>query len=178
MKTNVALIGFMGTGKSAVGRELARRLGKEFVEMDELIVERAGKPIPRIFREDGEAAFRQMEMAVAKEVAGRSNQVIACGGGVVLNRVNIDRLRQTSRLVHLVASPATILQRTRTQAGQRPLLDVADPAGRIIRLLEERQPLYQAAADIVVETDGQTVAGVADTIITRLKEDEGYAFPE
>ena len=91
MKTSVALIGFMGVGKSAVGEELAARLGKKLVRVDALIESKAGKSIPRIFEEEGETTFREREIEVIKEIAAEKDQVIDCGGGVVLNRINIDR---------------------------------------------------------------------------------------
>ena len=92
MKSSIALIGFMGTGKTAVGQALAERLGKEFIETDTLIEVKAGRSIPEIFRRHGETAFRELEIEAIKEIAGRDNAVIACGGGVVLNKINIDRL--------------------------------------------------------------------------------------
>ena len=121
MKTNVALIGFMGTGKSAVGRALADRLSRGFVELDGLIEGAAGKSIPDIFSQDGEIAFRELEIEVTKRAARCRNRVIACGGGLVLNKINVDRLRETSRIVHLTASPGAILRRTAAEPGERPL---------------------------------------------------------
>jgi len=85
MKTNIALIGFMGTGKTTIGRTLARKLSKTFVEIDALIEQKAGKSIADIFKDDGEIAFRQLEIDITREIAARENQVIACGGGIVLN---------------------------------------------------------------------------------------------
>ena len=132
MRSNIALIGFMGAGKSAVARVLAERLSREFVEMDSLIEEIAGKSIPEIFEQDGEITFREMEIEVTRKVALRSKQVIACGGGMVLNKINVDRLRETSRMVYLKASPRKILERTAADTNERPLLDVSDPAQRIL----------------------------------------------
>ncbi len=109
MKTNIALIGFMGTGKTAVGRVLAKKLGRKFIEMDGLIEQKAGKSIPEIFQQDGEIAFRELEIEVTKEVAGQQNAVIACGGGVVLNQINIDRLREGGSAVYHTDSPWAIL---------------------------------------------------------------------
>ena len=174
MKTNVALIGFMGSGKSAVGKALAERLGREFVEMDTLIEEKARKSIPDIFREDGEITFRELEIEVTREIADGANRVIACGGGVVLNWINIDRLRQSTRVFYLGVSPAAVLARTSQEQGQRPLLDVPDPAGRIRELLRFRGPFYRRAADSVVDTSKRSVDQVADLIVRRLKRDEGF----
>ena len=94
MKTNIALIGFMGVGKTVVGQLLAKKLARKFLELDLLIEQKAGKPIPEIFRQDGEITFRELEIAAAKEVASEKDVVIACGGGIVLNKINIDRLRE------------------------------------------------------------------------------------
>ncbi len=178
MKTNVALIGFMGSGKSAVGRSLAKRLRHRFVEMDRVIEETAGKPIPEIFRDDGEIAFRELEIEVTKRIAARANQVIACGGGVVLNKINIDRLRETSRTVYLTASPGAILKRTTGGKNERPLLEVADPAGRIRELLGQRRPFYQRAADLTVNTSRLGIGSVVEEIISRLREDESFNLKE
>ncbi len=176
MKTSIALIGFMGTGKTAVGKALAEKLGREFIELDPLIEQKAGKTIPGIFRDDGEIAFRELEIAVTKEAAGRKKAVIACGGGIVLNKINIDRLREEAAVVYLTASPEVILGRTRSDDEERPLLKVADPARAIRELLEFRKPFYQRAAEITVDTSNLDIESVANEIINRLKEDEGFCL--
>ncbi len=112
MKTNIALIGFMGTGKTVVGKVLAKKLNRKFVELDSLIEHKTGKSIPDIFQQDGEVAFRELEIEVTKEVSRDRNLVIACGGGLVLNKINIDRLKNGSVIVCLTASPRVILKRT------------------------------------------------------------------
>ena len=173
MKSNIALIGFMGTGKTAVGRVLAQKLNRRFVELDALIEKKAGKSIPEIFRQDGEIVFRELEIAVTKEVASGTNLVIACGGGIVLNRINIDRLRQQGIIVYLTATPAVILKRVSSDS-HRPLLEVADRAQTIRQLLKLRRPFYEAAADIKIDTTGLTIDSVAEEIISRLKENEGF----
>ena len=174
MKTNIALIGFMGTGKSAVGSALAEKLGRQFVEMDSLIEEMAGKSIPEIFQQDGEIVFREMEIKVTKKVAQKTGQVIACGGGMVLNKINTDRLRETARMVYLKTSPRKILERTSADTNERPLLDVPDAVQRIRELLDFRKPFYQRSADITINTSRLSINRVADMIISRLKEDEGF----
>ena len=93
MKTNIALIGYMGTGKTVVGQLTAEKLGMKFIELDWLIEKKTGKPIPEIFRDDGEITFREIEIEVTKQIAGEKYCVIACGGGIVLNKMNIDRPR-------------------------------------------------------------------------------------
>jgi len=168
MKTNVALIGFMGTGKTAVGRLLAEKLDKKLVEMDSLIELKAGKSIAQIFKEDGEIAFRQLEIEVTREVAAGKNQVIACGGGVVLNKINIDRLGEGAVVVYLIASPEVILHRVSSDSLVRPLLKKGNKATAIKELIAFRQPFYERAADIKVDTSKLSIKDVAGQIVTRL----------
>ena len=174
MKTSITLIGFMGTGKTAVGKVLAARLGKEFVELDSLIEQKAGKRIPEIFQQDSEIAFRELEIEVAKEVADKKNAVIACGGGLVLNKINIDRLRKECIIVYLTASPDIILKRTSDDKNQRPLLTIPDRVSQIKELLKFRQPFYERAADIRIDTSKLNINSLAERIIEKLKENENY----
>lgn len=126
MKTNIALIGFMATGKTAVGKLLAQKLGKKFIELDAVIEKKAGMSIPDIFRRDGEIRFRELEIEAVRDVSAAKNNVIACGGGVVLNTINIDRLKKESVIICLEASPSVILRRTSRDKDNRPLLNVTD----------------------------------------------------
>lgn len=174
MKSNVALIGFMGVGKTVVGEALAKKLNLKFVELDSLIEQKAGKTIPEIFQQDGEIAFRQLEIEITKEVSQGENTVIACGGGMVLNQINIDRLRQKSRIVYLTASPAVILKRVLNDEGERPLLKVANPALTIRSLLRFRKPFYERAADIKIDTSKLNVDEVVKKLIEKMKRDEGF----
>jgi len=172
MKTSIALIGFMGTGKTAVGRALAQKLGKKFVELDALIEKKAGMPIPEIFRRDGEVRFRELEIEAVSEISNQKNVVIACGGGVVLNTINIERLRKESVIICLTASPSVILKRTAFDKDGRPLLNVADRAQEIKKLLELRRPFYTRAADIMVNTSRLDIEGVATKVLEMLKDYE------
>ncbi len=174
MKTSIALIGFMGAGKTAVGKALAKRLNREFVELDSLIEQKAGKSIPEIFQQEGEVAFREFEIEVTKEVAQQKNLVIACGGGLVLNRINIDRLRNECRIVYLTASPRIILKRISGDGSERPLLKVANPASTIHELLTFRKPFYERAADVKINTSKLDIDSVIELIIKRMNEDEGF----
>ncbi len=174
MKTSIALVGFMGAGKTAVGRALAERLGKGFVELDSLIEGKAGKSIPEIFQQDGELTFRELEIEVCKEVSGGKNQVIASGGGVVLNRINIDRLKSEAVIVYLTASPQVIIRRTSGIEGERPLLNTPDRDSNVRELLEFRKPFYERAADIEVNTSRLIVDSVVGRIIRELRKNEGY----
>jgi len=174
MKTNIALIGFMGTGKTAVGKALAEKLDKKFIELDWLIEQTAGKSIPEIFQEDGEIVFRELEIEAIKGVAKGRNLVIACGGGIVLNKINIDRLKQNGVIVYLEASPKTILRRTSSEEGQRPLLEVDNPTLTIRELSKFRKPFYERAADITINTSKLSIEAVAEQIIEKLREDESF----
>jgi shikimate kinase len=169
MKSSIALIGFMGTGKSTVGRLLAEMTGREFVELDDIIAGEAGMSIPAIFEHEGEIGFREREISAVKKLAGKRNTVIACGGGVVLNMINIERLRQECIIICLTASPLVILERTRQQPGDRPLLDVDDEYESIKKLLHFRRPFYRRAADIIIDTSGLTPENVARRIVRKLK---------
>jgi len=179
VKSNIALVGFMGTGKSSVGQVLAKKLRFHFVEVDALIEQMAGKTTPDVFQQDGEIAFRELEIEAIKQVARGRRQVIACGGGVVLNTINVNRLKETSVLVLLTASPVTVLKRTAVDAGSRPLLaNVGDPATRIKELLKVRRPYYENAADFTINTSRLDVNTVADHIIERLRSHEGFVIPQ
>lgn len=174
MKNSIALIGFMGAGKTVVGKVLAEKLGKRFIELDSLIEQRERKSIANIFQQDGEIAFREREIEIAREVSRGENLVIACGGGIVLNKINIDRLRQQSRIVYLTAPSEVILERVSGDGGKRPLLKVADKALNIRELLEFRKPFYERAADIIINTSKLDINSVAEQIISELKADECF----
>ena len=174
MKTNIALIGFMGVGKTAAGKVLAQKLNKKFVEMDALIEQKAEKSIPEIFQQDGETAFRELEIEVTKEVSQGKNRVIACGGGVVLNKINIDRLKKEAVIIYLTASPEVIMRRISTVEGERPLLNTSDKALTIQELLAFREPFYERAADIKIDTTELDISAVVDQIIIKAKGNEGF----
>ena len=163
MGRNVVLVGFMAAGKSTVGRVLAERLGFDLVDTDAVVEARAGKPISRIFAEQGEEAFREMESEAAREVAGFSGHVIVTGGGIVLREENMAALGRAGPVFCLDVRPEEVLERTRG-TDHRPLLQVPDPLARIRALLEERAPLY-ARADYRVETTGRSVEQVVEEIL-------------
>jgi len=163
---NIVLTGFMGTGKSAVGRYLAEHLKVPFVDSDEALQKQAGRSIRSIFEQDGEAAFRALESKVVAELASHDRTVIATGGGVLLNPANRDALRRTGILVCLTAKVGTLLERMRGDLS-RPLLAGGDPQARIEGLLQEREAVY-AQCEIQVSTDGKTIAEVAQTILSAI----------
>jgi shikimate kinase len=168
----IFLIGYRGTGKSAVARELASRVGFSWIDADEAIEQHAGKSIARVFADDGEPAFRQMESSVLAELASERRTIVALGGGAVLRDENRQAIRTAGSVVWLTASVETILERVaadETTARRRPNLTVAGGRAEIEELLAARTPLYRECATLTVDTEGKTAAEVADEIATSLQ---------
>ncbi|NLP42183.1 MAG: shikimate kinase [Veillonellaceae bacterium] len=165
---NVVLIGFMGTGKSSIGRLLACRLRRPFMDTDKKIEREYGMTIPEIFQQFGEVGFRSRESAVVAKLSRYTNAVISTGGGIVLSADNIRRLRANGVIIALSASPQTILERT-SRRNNRPLLNQPDREQTIIKLLNERAPLY-AVSDFSIDTTNYTPHQVVDRIISFLRE--------
>ena len=168
-KPNIVLTGFMGTGKTTIGKLLAKALGYDFVDTDEQIARCSGKTIPEIFEEQGEHAFREMEAALAQELAARRGVVIATGGRMMLDPFNAEALSRTGHVFCLAAAPEEILARiTRDRATRRPLLAVADPMERIRALLQERQEGYRRFPQVVTSgTPPEEVVGILIAMIRR-----------
>jgi shikimate kinase len=168
---NIVLIGYRGSGKSTVARQLALRLGWDWVDADVELELRAGKSIAAIFADEGPEAFRDRETAVLAELARRSPIVLAAGGGAVLREENRRRLADGGKLVWLQACPATIVRRIAADditAARRPNLTPAGGEAEIVAVLAERTPLYQRCADVAVDTEGKTPGEVALEILARL----------
>lgn len=162
-KRNIILFGFMGTGKTRVGRAVAERLGMTYVDLDDLIEARERTTISEIFATKGEPYFRRVESEVAAEAARLDGHVIATGGGVVLNEENIRVLERRGVGVCLSAAPETIFERVRDET-HRPLLAVADPLAKIRGLLASRAPHYAKVAH-QVETTGKPVEAVVEEVV-------------
>jgi shikimate kinase len=160
---NVVLVGLMGAGKSVVGRGVARKLGRPFVDTDAEIERRAGRSIPALFATEGEVPFRALERAAVAEVAARARQVVATGGGAVADPANRDALRRTGFVVYLAARPETLAARVGEGEG-RPMLEGGDPVARIRELLARREPAYRQS-DLVVDTDGLSVRQVVALVV-------------
>ena len=174
-KSNVILVGPMGSGKTAVGRQLARHLDMEFVDSDNEIERRTGVDITFIFDKEGERGFRARECAIIADLAAREKVVLATGGGAVLDPGNRSLLRDSGTVVYLRTSLAHQLERTR-HSKNRPLLRSEDRAAVLRRLMEVRGPLYDEVADIVVTTGNQRIGAMVREIGERLRE-HGFVAP-
>ena len=163
---NLALVGFMGAGKSSVGPLLARELGLDFVELDEEVAARAGASIAEIFEREGEGGFRERESEALREALEAGGRVISCGGGIVTREENVRLLRSACRVYLLEVSPATAVRRLRGGSA-RPLLGGADPRGEVERLMGERAGRYAAAAHEVVAADAGSPQEIAEEIAAR-----------
>lgn len=168
-KQNVVLTGFMGTGKTTVGRFLAAELGYALVDTDKLIAQRAGKPIHLIFKEDGEAVFRDWEAQLAAELTRQKQLVIATGGGMLVSERNAEIMQEAADIFCLTASPREILSRVKL-SGNRPLLDTPKPLERIKELLAEREAAYGRFTQI--KTSLKKPQRIAKEIVKALQKSE------
>lgn len=171
-KESIALIGFMATGKSTIGKALKNRLGKDytFIETDQIIVEIAGKSIPKIFEEDGELRFRDYEIEACKRAAQFSKSIISCGGGVVLNQANIEVLKQTCYIVLLKASPEVIYRRAMSEGKEnRPIIDKKDPFKEIEKVLRYRESFYNSSAEFIINTADKSIEMIVEEILKQTK---------
>jgi shikimate kinase len=166
---NIFLVGLMGAGKTSVGRQLARRLGKTFYDSDHEMERRTGVRIPVIFEIEGEAGFRSREATVLAELVALEDIVLATGGGVVLAPENRKLLKGSGTVVYLRGAPQDLWRRTRHDRN-RPLLQTADPLARLEELHAQRDPLYREVADVIVDTGTQSVRTLAEQLEARLRE--------
>jgi shikimate kinase len=164
----VSLIGLPGSGKSTVGRQLARRLQRRFVDSDHVIEERLGCSIREYFEFEGEERFRDLEERVLDELTQDQDCVLSTGGGVVLRPANRQRLHERSRVVYLKSNPDDLFRRLRHDSN-RPLLQVADPLARLRDLHAERDPLYREVAHFVIETGRPSVATLVNMVVMQLE---------
>lgn len=169
IKGNIFLIGFMGTGKSSVSRELKKMLSMECMEMDDMIVERQGMPISEIFEKHGEDYFRDIESGLLVELKEKNNVIVSCGGGVVVRRENIGHMKDSGTVVLLSATPQTVYERVKNNTG-RPILNGNMNVEYINELMEKRREKYEKAADIVIVTDGKSTKEVCREIVDALEK--------
>jgi shikimate kinase len=163
---NIVLTGFMGTGKSAVGRHLAAELHVPFVDIDAVIVKKAGKSIKEIFSGDGEAVFRKLERNVIAEISALDKSIIATGGGALMDESNRQNLSRNGTLVCLTARTGTLLERLKDDP-TRPLLAGENVEQKVERLMKERQSVY-ALCPVQIDTEGKSIAQVASEIIKKV----------
>tara|TARA_B100000902_G_C27297045_1_gene910605 strand:+ start:995 stop:1534 length:540 start_codon:yes stop_codon:yes gene_type:complete len=165
---NIALTGFMGCGKTAVGRVVSKVSGFEFLDTDQFIEDHVGMSIPRIFEEQGEDSFRQYEREVVALLANQENTVIATGGGLLVDRSNMDAMKQYSMVFCLWASSESIWRRVKDKS-HRPLLQTENPKKRIIDLMEQRKSAY-SQADMLVNTEYRSAKEVAQLILSQFSK--------
>lgn len=168
---NIVLIGFMGAGKSTISDYLSTMFAMKIVEMDQVIAEREQMSIPDIFATYGEEYFRDLETGLLVEMQSRKNTVISCGGGAALRERNVTEMKKNGRVVLLTASPETIFDRVK-DSDDRPVLNGRKNVKGISELMEQRREKYEAAADIVINTDNKTVLEVCEELVQRLTEIE------
>ena len=172
-KRHIALIGFMGAGKTCISCELAARYGRARIDLDEHIEQKLGKTIAEIFQQDGERRFRELEFEALTETLSRPDTtIIACGGGTVTNPESLALLRASAVLVYLHVAAERALTRIDDWT-TRPLLTLAGSADAVYALAQSRLALYEAASDISVNTDKRNIAEVSDCVVQRLKK-AGY----
>jgi shikimate kinase len=168
---NIFFVGMMGAGKTTLGKAVADRLGRAFVDTDRALVERTGVPVATIFEIEGEDGFRRRESAVLLELAQADDQVVATGGGIVIVPDNRRVMRESGVVVYLRARLERLWERTRNDA-TRPLLATPDPRARLAELLEAREPLYQEAANVVIETGAQSASTLVPRVVAAIAAHE------
>ena len=166
---NIVLIGMMGCGKTTCANLLHERLGRPVVDTDALIVEREGRSVSDIFAAEGESYFRDLETNLLIEMQARTNVVISCGGGTPMRECNVVEMKKNGRVVLLTAKPETILDRVK-DSHDRPLIENNKTVPFIAELMEKRREKYEAAADIVIETDGKDKLQICEELIHRLRQ--------
>jgi len=166
--SNIFLVGMMGAGKTTVGRALATRMKREFVDTDRLLVDRTGVAVAIVFEIEGEEGFRRRESAILREVCEQDERVVATGGGIVLAEENLQVMRESGTVVYLRARLESLWERTR-QDSSRPLLATPNPRERLSELLKQREPLYRAAAHIVVDSGPQSAATLVNRVLAALR---------
>lgn len=168
---NIVLIGFMGAGKSTISDYLSTMFDMDIVEMDQVIAEREEMSIPDIFATYGEEYFRDLETNLLIEMQSHKNAVISCGGGAALRERNVAEMKKNGRVVLLTATPETIFERVK-DSNDRPVLNGRKNVKGISELMEQRREKYEAAADIVINTDNKTVLQICEELVQRLQESE------
>ena len=176
-KRQIYLTGFMGTGKSTILNCLHQLCGLQKIEMDEQIVQEQGMSIPDIFAQKGEETFRNLETELVKRISHMDNIVVSCGGGTVMRQCNVEEMKKNGTIVLLTATPQTVYERVKG-SHNRPLLEKNMNPQYIEQLMEARRPKYEAAADIIVKTDGRTAKEICQEIKERLEINDNTKYRE
>lgn len=169
MAQNIIFVGPMGAGKTTIGKQLARQLGRTFYDSDRVIEERTGADIPLIFEMEGEEGFRRREKTIIAELTNKQDIVLATGGGAILDPENRDQITRQGFVIYLSAPLEHLFNRT-SKDKNRPLLQTANPRKKLEEILSVRDPLYREVADVVIETDGSPARGVVKKILALITE--------
>jgi shikimate kinase len=172
---HLVFVGLAGSGKTTVGRGVAERLGRPFLDLDQEIIRREGKAtVGEVFRARGEAYFRRMETELTSELAGRTGMVISPGGGWIMNPGTLEALQRVAYLIYLKVSPEIALARIGAEVGNRPLLDHPNPVGELRRQLESRGPKYEHA-DLIVNSEQLTIEEIVEAVVAFATSGRGVA---
>lgn len=166
MNRNIYLIGFMGVGKSTIGRLLSKEMKGQLIEMDETIEKEQGMTINEIFARYGETHFRDLESKLVERIAGEEGKIVSCGGGAVLRPLNVENMKKSGIIVFLSATPETIYKRVR-HSTNRPLLNGNMNVEYIAGMMEKRRSLYESAADVTISTDKKTTVEIVKEILQK-----------
>lgn len=162
--SHIFLIGFMGSGKSTIGRFLCKKTGKPFYDTDIAIVKKDGRPISRIFEESGEGYFRRLETLILEGLKDSEDMIVSCGGGMAIRKENVDLMKQMGKVIMLSATPQTILERVKL-SNKRPILEGNKNIEFISELMAKRLPYYESASDIKIEVDGLSIEEICLKIL-------------
>lgn len=160
---NIFLVGFMGSGKSTIGRNLCKVMRRRFFDTDDRIVEMAGKSISDIFKDEGEEYFRGLETDVLRRLPENGNLIVSCGGGMALRPENVELMKEKGKIIYLFAEPETILERVK-RSNKRPILEGNKNIEFITELMSKRIDFYEACSDIKIVVDGKTIDEICDEI--------------
>jgi shikimate kinase len=169
--SNIFLVGMMGAGKTTVGRALASRMKREFVDTDRVLVDRTGVPVATVFEIEGEEGFRRRESDVLQELCEEDGRVVATGGGIVLAEANRRLMREHGTVIYLRARLESLWERTRHDTS-RPLLATPNPKARLTELLKQREPLYREAAHLIVDSGPQSASTLVNRVLAALRARE------
>ncbi len=168
IEKNIYIIGFMGSGKTSVSKQLADMTKIQRIEMDQIITDRERMSVAEIFAKKGEAYFRTQETELLKELAKIAPKIVSCGGGVAMNAENVEEMRRAGKIICLTASPEVIYERVKDST-ERPLLNGNMNVEYIAKLMEARRPFYEKAASVIIDTSNLGIEQVAEAVLVAVK---------